>query len=498
MQQLLAWFDGEEHARNMPWRKPWIDPNARSAKRARHAEDDGPSMHARLKVRAYQVWISEIMLQQTRVETVRDYWNRWMERWPTIEALASATRDDVLSAWRGLGYYSRATRIHQAAQSVVHHPTLQGMLPAHVEDLQKMVPGVGRYTAGAISSIVFGHAVPILDGNIARVLSRQTGLYADPKSKATVDLLWDMARLLVEQAAAHANGDGQVPEHSATPGQWNQALMELGSTLCTAQRPECNACPIQRTCMVYAEGNLPADAAQHNDIPDMEDVCTFCAPFPEQTAIAAPQPKAPPKKKMKQTTLFGAAPPSQPEQQASHAAQQTLEYVRQFPLKVAKQASPIEPRLVCIVRASPPPDGPPGEDRFWVEQRPDKGLLAGLWEFPMQLLLDGAQTNLLDTARGYIQHRLPPPWPSTETPIGVVASNAHAQGTVRHVFSHLVWDLQVVLLDASTAFDPSIEVHHNVERHGAWLTAAEVESATMGTGMRRCWSLITTDGACHT
>lgn len=254
--RLLTWFDNEQHVRNMPWREQWIDPDAPLAKRTRTDTDDTPEEGVRehLKIRAYQVWISEIMLQQTRVETVRDYWQAWMERWPTIEALAKASTDDVLAAWRGLGYYSRATRIHQAAQLVVQDPELQGMLPDQVDELEKKVPGVGRYTAGAISSIVFGHAVPILDGNVARVLSRQTALYADPKAKQTVDLLWEMARLLVERAASHTNTDPmRVPDRSATPGKWNQALMELGSTLCIPTKPDCASCPIQTTCSAFQE-----------------------------------------------------------------------------------------------------------------------------------------------------------------------------------------------------------------------------------------------------
>ena len=245
-QQLLAWFDATQHDRDMPWRQPWMDPDAPLPKRvcgsASASEAGGAASRTdALQKRAYEVWISEIMLQQTRVETVREYWLAWMRRWPTIEALAEASPDDVLAAWRGLGYYSRATRIHQAAKQVVEHPELQGLLPENVDALQELVPGVGRYTAGAISSIVFGHAVPILDGNVARVLSRQSALYADPKAKQTTDVLWAMAQKLVERVSEHAAGRssdkkrGATP--SATPGAWNQALMELGryvprSTLC--------------------------------------------------------------------------------------------------------------------------------------------------------------------------------------------------------------------------------------------------------------------------
>lgn len=257
IERLLQWFEKEEHSRNMPWRQEWINADEPAPKRPRTESTNNPlSIQEQLKRRAYQVWISEIMLQQTRVETVRDYWQSWMDRWPTIEALASASSDDVLSAWRGLGYYSRATRIHQAAQAVVQDPSLQGLLPEDVEELQKKVPGVGRYTAGAISSIVFGRAVPILDGNVARVLSRQIALYADPKAKPTTDLLWEVARLLVERAAATAAGKGKdkvVPEKSAAPGKWNQGLMELGSTLCTPTKPDCSSCPIQSSCLAYAE-----------------------------------------------------------------------------------------------------------------------------------------------------------------------------------------------------------------------------------------------------
>lgn len=163
---LLAWFDGVSKVRGMPWRKAWIDP-------ALHNEKLGGSVREMLERRAYEVWISEIMLQQTRVAAVIDYWERWMARWPTIHDLAKAEPDEVLAAWRGLGYYSRATRIHEAAKIVCGDPELKGLLPRDVEELVKKVPGVGRYTAGAISAIVFGRAAPMVDGNVLRVLSRQ-------------------------------------------------------------------------------------------------------------------------------------------------------------------------------------------------------------------------------------------------------------------------------------------------------------------------------------
>lgn len=143
---LLAWYDGVHTDRSMPWRKPFIDP-------ADYV--DKAQLRQALTQRAYEVFISEIMLQQTRVATVIDYWNRWMGKWPTIYDLAKANEDEVMSAWRGLGYYSRCKRILEACKIIVQHPEWDGLMPQDAKALEAQIPGVGPYTAGAISSIVF-------------------------------------------------------------------------------------------------------------------------------------------------------------------------------------------------------------------------------------------------------------------------------------------------------------------------------------------------------
>ena len=232
---FLKWYDGVKRQRQMPWRQEWIDPEAEGI--------DSDDFQENLKRCAYRVWISEVMLQQTRVATVIDYFNRWMEKWPRIEDLAAASPEEVLAAWKGLGYYSRSARIHEAAKKVVGTKDLNGMLPELPESLCKEVPGVGPYTAGAISSIVFGHAVPIVDGNVIRVLSRQMGLMANIKEKATLTLLWETARRLVRRAVLDYHPDckklpdaeqllrvegSQLLPRSHVPGNLNQALMELG------------------------------------------------------------------------------------------------------------------------------------------------------------------------------------------------------------------------------------------------------------------------------
>lgn len=529
--RLLSWFEKEEHSRNMPWRREWIDINERRAKRARTDNKELPmDVHEELKRRAYQVWISEIMLQQTRVETVRDYWQAWMERWPSIEALAEAAPDDVLAAWRGLGYYSRATRIHQAAKSVVQDPKLKGMLPDHIEDLQRKVPGVGPYTAGAISSIVFGHAVPILDGNVARVLSRQIALYADPKTKQTTDLLWETARLLVVRAAtslgATCDGNDGAPEPSAIPGKWNQGLMELGSTLCTPTKPDCSSCPIQATCMAYAEGmaNIAQPAAP-SELPDIEDLCTYCDEIPEAVPEAtdpkkgedSPQtsaPGGPEKKAMKQTTLFGTAltPKPGPKSSAATAPKSppdglaAQKYVQQFPRKAIKQNVRVEGRLVCILRlctSSPTqPNLSENEDGtlFLVHQRPEKGLLASLWEFPTAVLPnlteEPAEDQVLSQAQDFVRDLLLPTWNggqgymqcATERP-----GTARFLGRIKHTFSHLQWDMHVCLIDLHKGDLTRADAAHpsgGIARGAQWLRRDAVERLTMGTGLRRCWTLV--------
>ena len=205
--KLLNWY--AQNARDLPWRG--------------HPDP-------------YAVWVSEIMLQQTRVETVIPYFERWMERFPTLNALAQAPQQEVLAAWEGLGYYSRARNLHAAAIIVVEQYNAQ--MPADVRALRKL-PGIGRYTAGAIASIAFGLDEPALDGNIRRVLARIFDLNEPARSPAGERKLW-------EYAAAH------LPTGRA--GDYNQALMDLGAALCTPRTPDCTHCPLVNECLAFALG----------------------------------------------------------------------------------------------------------------------------------------------------------------------------------------------------------------------------------------------------
>jgi A/G-specific adenine glycosylase len=202
----------------------------------------------------YAIWVSEIMLQQTRVQTVIPYWERWMAKFPTVNALAAAPLDDVLAAWAGLGYYSRARNLHAGARAVTD--TFAGALPRRASELRQ-VPGIGPYTAGAIASIAYGERAPLVDGNVARVLARLFAIEHDIKSTAGTKALWHRAGELMAALPA---------DHE--PGDLNQGLMELGATLCSPTSPRCLLCPLARECSAARTGRqdtLPIVAARKKE-----------------------------------------------------------------------------------------------------------------------------------------------------------------------------------------------------------------------------------------
>lgn len=176
------------------------------------------------------------MLQQTQVVTVIPYFLRFTERFPTVQALAQAPLDDVLKLWEGLGYYARARHLHRAAQKVVTE--LGGRVPDTVEELGRL-PGIGAYTAGAIASIGFGRNAPVVDGNVKRVLCRVYAIRGDPRQPQMQNRLWALAR-------------ANLPR--SQPGRWNEALMELGATICTPRSPRCEKCPLAPVCRARARG----------------------------------------------------------------------------------------------------------------------------------------------------------------------------------------------------------------------------------------------------
>lgn len=182
----------------------------------------------------YAIWLSEVMCQQTQVATVIPFWQRYLERFPTVTALAAAPLDDVLALWSGLGYYARARNLHRAAKEIVERHA--GHLPASVEALQAL-SGFGPYTAGAVASIAFGLDAPVVDGNVARVLCRLEGW--ELGGEAAREKAWDAAAALLPSGRA---------------GDWNQALMELGATVCTPAAPKCDRCPVSNVCAAATSG----------------------------------------------------------------------------------------------------------------------------------------------------------------------------------------------------------------------------------------------------
>ncbi len=210
LMQLDTWFQSKK--RILPWR-------------------DRPTL--------YRVWVSEIMLQQTQVITVIPYFERFLERFPTVEDLAQASEEDVLLLWSGLGYYSRARNLHRGAKKVAQN----GRFPVSRDEWLE-IPGVGNYTAGAILSIAANQAEPILDGNIERVLSRVRRVSRQKGDGFFKTRLWKISEIFVKTA----------DRHGIQPSNLNQSLMELGATICSPRSPQCGICPLSKLCQAFASG----------------------------------------------------------------------------------------------------------------------------------------------------------------------------------------------------------------------------------------------------
>ncbi|KAF8345363.1 hypothetical protein F5887DRAFT_1158884 [Amanita rubescens] len=458
---LLRWFAGVHDAREMPWRKRF-NPNLSIEERNQ---------------RAYEVWVSEVMLQQTQVVTVIPYYKRWMEKFPTIDDLAISDIEQVNALWKGLGYYSRASRLLAGAQKVVK--ALGGRLPDNAKEMQDEVPGIGRYSAGAICSIAYGERVPVLDGNVHRLLSRLLAVHAPPKAKATLDLLWDAATGLVqsdaenlcalESGAKEDNAANSEMARTQYPGDINQALIELGSTVCRVQDPHCSACPIRSWCRAY---NLTNEETGENGIADgihdIEDLCTLCVPISGENAVTA------------------------------------------YPMKGNRKKAREELDIVNVIewRQSLSPE----ERWFLLVRRPENGLLAGLYEFPttanVSKTISSAallkQTNSLLSK--HIDTEIQPfdarQKKTSHLSFGKTCQveNVIPAGDIVHVFSHIrkTYRVQWVILEggqgppqlsnAKNAASPDSTA--KITMGSRWYRHDEVGGANIGSGVIKVWNLV--------
>ena len=312
---LLFWYD--YNARILPWR-----------------EDPTP----------YHVWISEIMLQQTRVEAVRAYYERFLAELPDVQSVAAASEDRLVKLWEGLGYYSRVRNIAKAADYA----------------LLRELPGIGDYTAGAIASIAFGIPVPAVDGNVLRVFSRLTGYRGDIRSDSFKRQVGEQLRQALseytEETAENPAQQAHATKVQSAPGRFNQAVMDVGATVCIPNgKPHCDKCPLSHLCEAFSEG-LTAE----------------------------------------------------------------------IPAKPEKKARPVEKRTVLVIT-----DG----ERVLLHRRPEKGLLAGMWEFP------GVPGALSPAA-------------AKKAAAGILRRESEEKGLhakrlpdSRHVFSHVEWEMRGYRID---------------------------------------------------
>ncbi|THH10699.1 hypothetical protein EW145_g1137 [Phellinidium pouzarii] len=415
---LLDWYSGVHESRGMPWRKPFdatLDVQGRSQ-------------------RAYEVWISEIMLQQTQVATVIPYYNRWMNKYPTITDLANSDIESVNAIWKGLGYYSRAARLLSGAKKIVEE--YNGLFPDTAKDMMANVPGIGRYSAGAISSIAYNHCEPVLDGNVNRLLSRVLALHANPKAKSTLDILWDGAAAMVKSADE--------------PGNINQALIELGATVCKVRDPDCQSCPLNAYCAAYLEtqGHQPEEQ-------DIEELCTLCEP----------------------------------------AIPGEVTGVTRYPMKVERKRAREEVDVVNVVEWL----SPQNRRYFLLVRRPDTGLLAGLHEFPSRTNVKDSDTpsKLHSIGQDILRDMLVNP-PQTYHPASPKRQQPKASpspktlqitkmkpaGDVLHIFSHIrkTYRVQWILLEGG---DPNSEEPPGLKADYASLLIDSGKSTATKTNTRK-------------
>ena len=327
---LLPWY--EEHKRDLPWR-----------------QDKDP----------YHIWVSEIMLQQTRVEAVKGYYARFLSALPTISHLANADEEALLKLWEGLGYYSRVRNLQKAAKVIMtqHH----GCFPTDHKEVLAL-PGIGDYTAGAICSIAFGQKTPAVDGNVLRVIARVQGDFTPIDSPAR--------KKEVQHALAAIYPD--------RAGDFTQALMELGATICGPNRtPDCGHCPCKEFCLGYAQG-----------------------------------------------------------------------VAKELPVKTPKKGRRTEEKTVYLLRCG---------DRYALQKRPDKGLLAGLWQLP-------ETTGMLNVSEAVVALALP-------------VKEIYRQLDKNHIFTHIEWKMRCFYLEIT---EKTADFQ--------WYTAEEIQNSTaLPTAYRQFW-----------
>ncbi|XP_045024481.1 adenine DNA glycosylase-like isoform X1 [Daphnia magna] len=402
---LIDWYDSNK--RNLQWRDL-----------AKHRDPN---------IRGYSVLVSEIMLQQTQVATVKSYYSRWIEKWPDFTSLSQATLEEVNTLWSGLGYYSRGRRLYEAARKVVFE--MDGKMPQKAEQLQKRLPGVGPYTAAAIGSIAFNEPVGLVDGNVIRVITRLCSIGADTSKKSVVDVIWKLANELVD------------PEK---PGDFNQAIMELGATVCAPKSPACQSCPVSSLC----RANRRATHYSTGCPTDIEDVpgCSLCLPI-DQSWVGT-------------------------------------DGVTNYPRKAKKSAAKIARNMVLIVERTAK-ESASNEYLLW--QRPVNGLLANLWEFPSfpshrwsdDLNESSELTNALDQSKSLLTGR--------------AIERCQYVADVYHQFSHIDQTYGVYRVVVSPCEDADDDVlalpdHYQGFR---WLNARQIAEAAVSTAMKKVFRAFT-------
>lgn len=402
---LMSWY--KTNRRKMPWRGDQTN----------------------IPISGYSVWVSEVMLQQTRVETVIDYWNKWMERFPDIKSLAEASSEEVNRLWAGLGYYRRAQNLLNGAKYVVEN--FNGVLPNNKEELLK-IPGIGPYTAGAISSIAFNLSEPLVDGNVLRVFSRLFTLY-HPLGGGTLEKIsWEIASQIVD---------------ISEPGIFNQGLMELGATICKPTNPNCSICPLQNIC----KAKQVSEILTKTDLPEIKDI------------------------------------------EDIESWPSTVSY---FPLKKEKKKPREITLNVCVIRRKyVDNNGNDVVYRYLFVKRPEKGLLANQWEFPsIQTQSTSIDNSSSSWSKYFIEsknilligldHMLPE---SSLNYNEILHSQTRYQLSepIIHIFSHERHTMHILIEEVELVSLPDSDPQRNSNIDICWKSAKEIIETGITTGCKK-------------